>query len=598
MRQIIAQNDVIVIKLGRRAETNVTQVTFDLSDLITEFGDGTATLMVKRPTDTIVYPAEIQRNDNALVWIITDVDTAISGQGACELFWYVGEALAKTVVYQTYVSNDIGGDIGEPPDPYESWIETLAALGAETEANAQDAQAAQTAAEAAQAGAEAALNEFTSVTAEAETLPAGSDATATYQDGHLTFGIPRGDTGAQGPQGERGETGATGAQGPQGEAGPTGPKGDTGDTGPAGPTGADGFSPTATVTESDGDITITVTDKSGTTSATLHTDDALNEDSTNPVQNRAIVEALREMLPTDTASGSIASFPDGADSVPVESLTVAIEPIQDLHGYSNPWPAGGGANKFSLYLRPAYSSDYGSGVTFTNTIIGGSMRVASGQTFNNVRFTPMVRYADQGDDTFAPYQGTSITIPFGQTVYGGTVDVVNGKLTVDRVIVEMDGSLPWRSWGVNYRVQGVTGFYIYRPDIPSVEITDVSLATLTNILPINTAIWGGAAVGYCSNVGSSSPSVWYEMACFNNASIGIADTDTASQAVEKLKAYLNETPFNVVFELATPITIDLTPQQMTTLLGTNNIWSDAGDVSVTYRADIQKYIQKMIASAL
>lgn len=139
MRQIIAQNDVIVIKLGRRAETNVTQVTFDLSELITEFGDGTATLMVKRPIDTIVYPAEIQRNENTLTWTVTDIDTAFSGQGACELFWYVGEALAKTVVYQTYVSNDIGSDITDPPDPYESWLDTLTGLAAETQENAQDA---------------------------------------------------------------------------------------------------------------------------------------------------------------------------------------------------------------------------------------------------------------------------------------------------------------------------------------------------------------------------------------------------------------------------------------------------------------------------
>ena len=33
---------------------------------------------------------------------------------------------------------------------------------------------------------------------------------------------------------------------------------------------------------------------------------------------------------------------------PVQALSVALEPIQDLHGYDNPWPAGGGKNKFSV----------------------------------------------------------------------------------------------------------------------------------------------------------------------------------------------------------------------------------------------------------
>ena len=42
------------------------------------------------------------------------------------------------------------------------------------------------------------------------TLPAGSSATASYADGVLTLGIPKGDTGATGPTGATGQTGATG----------------------------------------------------------------------------------------------------------------------------------------------------------------------------------------------------------------------------------------------------------------------------------------------------------------------------------------------------------------------------------------------------
>lgn len=91
--------------------------------------------------------------------------------------------------------------------------------------------------------------EVTGMTATAETLPAGSDATASYSDGVLTLGIPKGDkgeegaTGPAGPQGPKGDTGATGPQGergPQGIQGEQGPKGDTGATGPIGPAGPQG----------------------------------------------------------------------------------------------------------------------------------------------------------------------------------------------------------------------------------------------------------------------------------------------------------------------------------------------------------------------
>ena len=38
----------------------------------------------------------------------------------------------------------------------------------------------------------------------------------------------------------------------------------------------------------------------------------------------------------------------------------------------------------------------------------------------------------------------------------------------------------------------------------------------------------------------------------------------------------------LVYELATPQTYQLTPTEVTTLLGDNTIWADTGDVSVTY----------------
>ena len=46
----------------------------------------------------------------------------------------------------------------------------------------------------------------------------------------------------------------------------------------------------------------------------------------------------------NTASGAIASFPDGAE-MPVDEVTAQINPVQDLHGYENPWPGGGTKNK-------------------------------------------------------------------------------------------------------------------------------------------------------------------------------------------------------------------------------------------------------------
>jgi len=54
----------------------------------------------------------------------------------------------------------------------------------------------------------------------------------------------------------------------------------------------------------------------------------------------------------------------------------------------------------------------------------------------------------------------------------------------------------------------------------------------------------------------------------------------------------------VVYKLATPITYTLTPQEITSLLGTNNLWADTGDSEVEYRADAKLYIAKKITEAV
>ena len=56
---------------------------------------------------------------------------------------------------------------------------------------------------------------------------------------------------------------------------------------------------------------------------------------------------------------------------PVQALSVALEPIQDLHGYDNPWPAGGGKNLFDA------STVTGSSATVTVSSNGKRIDIAA-----------------------------------------------------------------------------------------------------------------------------------------------------------------------------------------------------------------------------
>ena len=44
--------------------------------------------------------------------------------------------------------------------------------------------------------------------------------------------------------------------------------------------------------------------------------------------------------------------------------------------------------------------------------------------------------------------------------------------------------------------------------------------------------------------------------------------------------YIQNNDVEFVYELATPIEYDLTPQQINTLLGINNIWADTGNIEL------------------
>lgn len=175
------------IPLGRRGENEATVVIFDVSSLAENYGDGTAVLLAKRAGDSTAYPVTVVQEGNTVTWTVTSADTAYRGLGKCELYWYVGDLLAKTVVYATVVGRDIGETTEDPPDAYETWVASLSELGAETLANAAAAAAAQGAAEAAQEAAETAQTSAETAQGAAETAQAAAESAQSEAEDSATL---------------------------------------------------------------------------------------------------------------------------------------------------------------------------------------------------------------------------------------------------------------------------------------------------------------------------------------------------------------------------------------------------------------------------
>ena len=145
--------------IGRRGENEVTTVAFNFTEWQTEFGSGVVDLYVKRFGDDSAYPVVLTIDGTVASWLVTATDTNIAGYGKAEYVYRVDGKIAKSAVFPFFVAEDIGQPASEPPDPYESWLEQLTALGAETEAHAQAAeQSAEDAAESAEDAAQSAAS--------------------------------------------------------------------------------------------------------------------------------------------------------------------------------------------------------------------------------------------------------------------------------------------------------------------------------------------------------------------------------------------------------------------------------------------------------
>ena len=154
-----------------------------------------------------------------------------------------------------------------------------------------------------------------------------------------------------------------------------------------------------------------------------------------------------------------------------------------------------------------------------------------------------------GATDYEPYTETTYPISLGQSVYGGTLDVVGGKLTVDKATLTKTLSEATATATIGTTIKRY-GFVLSSGEAVDVAKRDTSIS---DIAPYGSAFSGEYLHFFFNSAGT-------ELYVF--VPIG---TDTS-------------TTINVVYPLATPTEVDLTPTQITTLLGTNNMWAD-GEIS-------------------
>ena len=570
MFEVYAQDYRITIQeipLGNQGEDMARCLVIDITDAVNEFGSGgTVSVRNKRNGDELPYfctnvstvtGADAEGNVHTYIkWTLTDVDTAVSGSGFVQADYIISGVTVKTWVYKYFILPSLG-ITGDVPDPYEDILEEI-----EAQVSAVQAAAASAAASAAQASAEA-----------TRIITTTESVVEDWLSDHIVTGYTVDDT-----------------------------------------------------------LTI----------------------SGAAADSKKAGDMIRAAFVTEQTSGSIASFTDGADNVPVKDLVVNITPTQTGTGDPSPtnirsisgWTAANiyvrGTNLWDEeYLQGYYDSagrfqsasnqlcTKNSVSVCPNITVRFIIPMTASSTFNIVErdadggflrrysrtYNPSTGYFDFTissdcyyiDINFSTYYGatynndisinypatdftyhkydadsTVYNVSFGSsagTVYGGTLDVTTGMLTVTHIGRSYDGTENWTWYASSNSVL-----------LASALVGRANLGTNNRI------------IGICSHVATQSNGELPATIMFADGTNGVAlqckqigtNFGVTTVSLAGWKAYLGTTPLQLTYELAQPVSYQLTPTEVKTLLGNNNIWSDTGSVaSCEYRADTKLYLEKL-----
>lgn len=307
-------------------------------------------------------------------------------------------------------------------------------------------------------------------------------------------------------------------------------------------------------------------------------------------------------------SGSLVTFADGS-GLPLKSMTVDIEAQQDLHGYDKPWSGGNGKNKLPLILddikdlntsgvwnENAYTVN---GITFTVlTDSGGNVTgiklngtSTSGVTFNLFNFFSIPfsgSYKFIGISNFASGVA-ALTCDFSDSsqvnVYQATImESKSSNLTHSHIYIwnnrtfnnatiypmVMLASVTDSTFEPYSNICPIEGF-----DDTTIEVSDGDETTIDTTITFEDTVYSGQfdpINGTLTVTHANIPS--YNGETINEPWISSMD--------EYVSGTTPTTGAQVVYPLTNPQTYQLTPQQIATLIGTNNISADGLNIDLEY----------------
>lgn len=168
-------------------------------------------------------------------------------------------------------------------------------------------------------------------------------------------------------------------------------------------------------------------------------------------------------------------------------------------------------------------------------------------------------------DVDAESHTATVTVALGQTVYGGSLDLTSGELTITHANVTLDGS--------EDEVWDVSANRFRCKSLPTNCIDSASTINgISNLYEANTA----------DNIFANRQTANFVGFAISKTELLVVDNvNFATDDLSAFKTFLASNNLQVVYTLATPTTTTLTAEQLEMVKGYNRISANSGNIEVT-----------------
>lgn len=254
----------------------------------------------------------------------------------------------------------------------------------------------------------------------------------------------------------------------------------------------------------------------------------------------AVSAGMASLLTAETyGPASTVSFEAAYGGLPLRKLLVSIEPVQAGSGVPSP----------------------------------SNVRAISGRTGAEIYVSPTATAGD--GKTYAADWTTE-----AGTVYGGTLDVLTGTLTVEWTCKTLAGT-DIQARGGSATAAGDYRFYCQAAVSAGILLPPNAQTAADVLCSVAAAIPHGDSSLHGVSVNRADGRIYLHI------------RDCGQMTLTQFRSWVDSHAVQVAFKLASPVTYRIGAQAVTAPAGQNNIWADCGDVTAEYGAFLQALQQEI-----